>query len=98
VGDLHLAVDGPHLIDGLDFRRESSVDAEYLPVDERAEGEVVEGLIEVLPGSGAAVLLDDLVVEAIDGGNLPRLVVAPQQQDVLRVFDLVAEEQLDGLD
>lgn len=97
VGDLHLAVDGPHLINSLDLRGESPVDAEYLAIDERPQRQIIESLIEVFPRGGASVLLDDLIVEPVDGGNLPGLVVAPQQEDLFGVFDLVAEEQLDGL-
>jgi hypothetical protein len=71
MGNFHLAVDGAHLVDGLYLWRESSVDAEYLLIDECSEGEVVKCLIEVLPGCGAAILLDDFVVEAVDSGDLP---------------------------
>jgi hypothetical protein len=39
-------------------------------VDECGEGEEVEGLIEGLPGVGAAVLADDLLVEAVGAGDL----------------------------
>ena len=98
MGDFHLAVDGPHLVEGLDLGREAAVDAEDLSGDQGSQGQVVEGIVEVLPGGGAAVLLDDLVVEAVDSSDLPGLVVAPEQDDVLGVLDLVAEEQLDGLD
>lgn len=98
MGDFHLAVDGPHLVEGLDFGREAPVDAEDFSVDECSEGQVVEGVVEVLPGRGAAVLLDDFVVEAVDCGDLPGFVVPPQENDVLGVLNLVAEEQLDGLD
>ncbi len=46
------------------------MDAEYLLIDECSEGEVVKCLIEVLPGRGTAILLDDFVVEAVDSGDL----------------------------
>ena len=42
----------------------------WVTVDERGEGEEVEGLVKGFPGIRAAVLADDLLVEAIGAGNL----------------------------
>ena len=97
VGNLHLPVDGPHLVKGLDLRREAPVDAEYLSRDQGSQRQVVECVVEVFPGSGTAVLLDDLIVETVDGCDLPGLVVSPEQDDVLGILHLIAEQQLDGL-
>ena len=38
-----------------------------------------------------------LVIEAIDAVDGGTLVVAPEQEEVLRVFDLVGQQQADGL-
>lgn len=97
MGNFHFAVNGAHLVNCLDFWGEAAVNAQDFLVDEGSEGEIVEGFIEVLPGGGAAVLFDDLIVEAIDGGDLSGLVVASQQYDFFGVLEFIAEEELDGL-
>lgn len=48
----------------------------------------------VLGGTARALTL---VIEAIDAVDAGTLVVAPQQEEVLRVLDLVGEQQADGL-
>ena len=98
MGNFHFTIDGSHLIDGLDLRGETSVDAKDFVVNERPQWEEVKSLIEVLPGSRAAVLLDNFVIEAIDGCDLSGLMVAPEKQDVFGVLDLETEQQLDGFD
>ena len=39
-----------------------------------------------------------LVVEAVDPVDAGALVVAPEEEEVLRVFDFVGQEQADGLE
>ena len=63
---------------------------------ERAQGEVVEDLAAVAPDVRAAVLADALVVEAIHGCYLPRLVVTSYECDAVWVADLEAEEEEEG--
>ena len=67
-------------------------------LDEGGEGEVVEQVGEVAPDVGVPVLAQALVVEAVDLGDLPRLVVAAQDGDPLAVPDLERDEQRDRLD
>lgn len=98
MGNFHLAVDGAHLIDGLDLRRKPTVNAKDLAIDECPKRQVIERLIEVFPRCGASIFLDDLIVESVNSSNLPGFVVTPQQQYLFGVFDLIAEEQLDSLD
>lgn len=74
--NFHLAIDGAHLINGLDFGREASMDAKNLAIDQGTKGKIVKGFVEVLPGSGAAILLDDFVVEAVHSGYLSGLMVS----------------------
>lgn len=97
MGDFHLPVNRPHLIYSLDLRREPTVDAQYAVVHQCPQGQVIEGLIEILPRSGAPVLLYDLIVKPINSRNLSGFVVPPEEQDILGELDLVAEEQLDRL-
>ena len=66
--------------------------------DEGAQGQVVEDLAAVAPDIGAAVLAQTLVVEAVDGGDLARLVVAADQCYAVGVTDFEAEEEEEGLE
>lgn len=52
----------------------------YLAVDDGGEGQVVEDLGAVSPHGDRAVLAEALVIEAVDLGDLPRLVVPPDQR------------------
>lgn len=73
------------------------MDAEDLSFDDGCEGEVVEGVIEVVPDVVVAVLAGDFIVESVDVGDVSRLVVAPQQHHHLRVLQLVEEQQKNRL-
>ena len=70
--------------------------AEDLLVDDGGEGEAVEAVGEGLPQLDVVPSLA-LVVEAVDAVDGGALVVAPQQKEVLRVLDLVRQQQSDGL-
>ena len=68
--------------------------------DEHAVGHLGERLVEDLPESGAGVASLALVLEPVGLVDHSSLVVAAQEDELLRVLDLVAEEQrrrLDGL-
>mmetsp|Transcript_2693 Transcript_2693/g.4548 ORF Transcript_2693/g.4548 Transcript_2693/m.4548 type:complete len:300 (-) Transcript_2693:74-973(-) len=97
VGDLHSAVDESDLVDGLDLGGEATVDAENFSLHNSSNAEVVEDFSAVFPGVGVAILPDRLVVEAVDRGDLPRLVVSSQESDVCGVLELQTEEELEGL-
>jgi hypothetical protein len=69
------------------------------------QGQVVEHLDAAFPGVDVAILAVDLVIEAVDGGDLPewvggvpRFVVAAESRDAVTVFDFEAEEQREGFD
>ena len=46
----------------------------------------------------AIVLLLTFVVEPVDSVNTGTFVVAPEEEEVLRVLDLVREQEADGLE
>ena len=76
---------------------QAAVHAEDLARHDGGDGQAVEGVDERLPDlDGGAALA--LVVEAVDARHVGALVVPPQQEEVLRVLELVAEEQQDGLE
>jgi hypothetical protein len=69
----------------------------YLPTYDGGDRHAVEAVAERAPDfDGVATLA--LVVEAVDPVDRRALVVAPQEEELLRVLDLVGEEQADGLD
>mmetsp|Transcript_48227 Transcript_48227/g.114762 ORF Transcript_48227/g.114762 Transcript_48227/m.114762 type:complete len:205 (+) Transcript_48227:163-777(+) len=98
VGDLDEAVQLLHVLDPVQRRRKAAVGAEDGVVDNRGEGEVVEEVGEALPYVRAAVLADALVVEAVDLGDLARLVVSAQDRDPVRVPELEEHDEGDALD
>mmetsp|Transcript_20130 Transcript_20130/g.47559 ORF Transcript_20130/g.47559 Transcript_20130/m.47559 type:complete len:311 (+) Transcript_20130:506-1438(+) len=85
-----------NLLHALQVWREAGVHAEDLLVDHRRDGQHVEHLLELLPKLDVVSPLA-LVVEAVDAVDRGALVVAAQQEEVLRVFDLVGQQQADAL-
>ena len=59
--------------------KEIQHNASHLAIDDSREGQVVEYLGAVSPHGDRAVLAEALVVEAVDLGDLPGLVVSPNQ-------------------
>lgn len=98
MGNLLNSVKSSDVIQGIDARRQTTVETKDLVVDEGGEGKIVEEICEVLPDIGVAVFSEALVVEAVDLGNLPRLVISPENGDSLRVSDFEGYKQSDGLD
>ena len=95
--DLNLSIYCPDLVDGLDLGAEATVHAEYFIVDNGSKREIIENFGAVLPGIGVAILSADLIVEAVDGCDLPGLVVAPQESNSVGVLDFETEEKFKGL-
>ena len=71
----------PDLIQRTNVRTQTAVNAEHSTVDNGGEVKVVEHLTAALPDVGIAVFALALVVEAIDLGDLSRLVVSSEQCD-----------------
>jgi hypothetical protein len=97
VGYVDGALDVPDPVEAVEVRREAAVHAEDLVVDDGGDGQAVEAVGEELPEAHAEAALA-LVVEAVDAVDGGALVVPPQQEEVVRVPDLVREEEADGLD
>lgn len=91
--DLLNPVKGSDVIESIDARRETSMQAEDLVVDEGGEGKVVEEVGKVLPDIGVAILAEALVVEAVDLGDLAGLVVATEDGDALGVSNLEGDKE-----
>jgi hypothetical protein len=69
-----------------------------LVVDQSRQGQIIEQVREKLPNVGIPILSQTLVVEPIDLGDLPRLVVTPEDGHSISVTEFQGDEQGDGLD
>ena len=74
------------------------MDAEDLVVDYGRQGEVVEDVGAIPPDIEGAVLPQALVIEAIELGDLPALVVPSDEGDEVGVSHFVGQEEQEGLD
>lgn len=81
-------IEGTDVVEGINTRRQPSVQAEDLIIDQGSKREVVEEVCEVLPDIRIAILSQAFVIEAVDLGNLARLVVTSKDCDALGVSDL----------
>lgn len=70
---------------------------EDLLIDDCSNGQAVEAVSKCLPQLDVVSTLA-LVVEAVDAIDTGTLVVASQDEEVLGVFDLVCQEQANGLE
>ena len=86
--NLLYSVERTNVVESVDAWRKTSVKTEDLVLDQSCEREEVEEVGEVLPDICVAILSQTLVVEAVDLGDLARLVVATQDCDALRVSNL----------
>ena len=86
------------VIERVDAWGQTTVQTEDLIIDQGSQREVIEQVCEVLPNVRVSVLSETLVVEAVDLGDLARLVVSTEDGDALRVSDLQSDEKGDSLD
>jgi hypothetical protein len=87
----------PNLLHRVQVRAETAVHCEDLLVDDSGDRQAVEAVGEGLPQLNVVPSLA-LVVETVDAVDGGALVVAAKDKEVLGVFDLVREEQADGLE
>lgn len=97
VWDFHFSVDGSHLVNSLDFRRKTSMNAENFVFDECSQWKIIKGLIEVLPRGRASIFFHDLIIKPVDSGNLPGLMISPEQDDIFGILKLVTEKEFNSL-
>lgn len=69
MGDLPISVDDFDLVDRVDGRRQASVDAKDLVVDDYTESQEVEHVGEIMPDVGVAVFSGALCVKAVGLGD-----------------------------
>ena len=93
IGGSHHA---PNLLHGVEIWAETAVHGEDLLVDDGSDGQAVEAISESLPKLDVVSSLA-LIVETVDAVDRGALVVTTENEEVLRVLDLVCEEQADCL-
>mmetsp|Transcript_1685 Transcript_1685/g.4987 ORF Transcript_1685/g.4987 Transcript_1685/m.4987 type:complete len:273 (+) Transcript_1685:109-927(+) len=91
------AVQLPDVVEGVEGRRDASVHADDLVLDDGGHGQVVKGVREQLPDRRSAVCSHAFVEEAVHLRDLTALVVATEEGDALLIADLVEEHQSDRL-
>lgn len=79
--DVLEAIDVPELIQSLNLRRESAVQAEDLILNFCCHWQTLENISEHLPDKVRPVLPETLVVKSVELVDLPVLVVAPEDGD-----------------
>ena len=88
--------DSAHLLHVRQLGRETAVHAENLLINDRAHWKAVEAVGESLPELDVVAPLA-LIVEAIDAVDRSALMIAAKKEEVLRVLDLVGEQEADRL-
>lgn len=94
---LLLPVDRAYLIQRIDARAQTAMDAEDFVINDGCKSQVVEDVCAVPPDIDGAVLSQALVVETIHLSDLSALVVASNQSDSLRVPHLEGQEEQECL-
>ena len=94
MGKFESSFEQADLIKSLDVWGEATMDAEDLAFNDGCDSEVIKDLDAVLPWVSVAVLADALVIESVDGSDLPGLVVSSEEGDAVWVLQLEAQEQL----
>ena len=95
MGHLLESFEGSDVVQSFNAGRQPSVEAEELILDDSSEREEVEELGETFPDIGVSIFSAALIVEAIDLGNLPGLVVASQDGDSIFVPDFEGDQEGD---
>lgn len=82
------------LLQIIELGRQAAMNTEYLIVDYGGHRKAIEALDELLPEPQRVAALA-FVVKAVDPINRAALMIASQQEEVLRILDLVGEQKAD---
>lgn len=91
------AVDAPQLIQCINFRREATMQTEDLILNLGSNWQTLEEISKHLPNEVRPILLEALIIEAIQFIDLSVLVVPPEDGDPASVFDLEQQDVEEGL-
>mmetsp|Transcript_96302 Transcript_96302/g.171084 ORF Transcript_96302/g.171084 Transcript_96302/m.171084 type:complete len:257 (+) Transcript_96302:63-833(+) len=81
------------VVQGVQGRRDATVHADDLVLDDGCNRQVVKGVCEEFPNCGSSVSADAFIEEAVDLRNLATLVISTQQSDALLEANLVEEHE-----
>jgi hypothetical protein len=96
VWHLLYTIESPDIVECIDARRETPVEAEDLIIDQGCEREIIEKVGEVFPDVRVTVFSKTLVVEAVDLCDLAGFVVTTEDCDALRISDFESNQEGDG--
>lgn len=98
MGDFLNAVQTPDVVQGIDTRAQSSMEAKDLVVNQGGKGQVVEKIGKVLPHIRVAVLAQTLVIKTVHLCDLPGFMVTSQNGDAGRIADFESHKECNGFD
>ena len=74
------------------------MNAKDLSLNDSCKRKVVKSISEIVPYIMVAILFGNFVVEAVNCGDVSRLVISSQQYYCLRIFELIQKKQQNRLD
>mmetsp|Transcript_22016 Transcript_22016/g.45016 ORF Transcript_22016/g.45016 Transcript_22016/m.45016 type:complete len:282 (-) Transcript_22016:30-875(-) len=98
MGNFLHTVQVPRMIQGVDRRRQSTMEAENAICDNSCHWKVIKGVREVLPNIGITILSQAFIIKSVDLGDLAGFVIAPDERDAVGVADFEGEEEEEGFD
>jgi len=93
-----VTIDEAELIEGGNLWGETAMDADNSAVNDTGDGEQVKHLHAHAPAVRITELLLALVVESIDLSDLATLVVASEENDLVRILGLHEHQKCEGLE
>lgn len=87
-----------HLVQSRHLGTQPAMHAKHPAIHHRAQTQIVKHVAAVPPHVARAVFALTLVVETVDLGDLPGLVVAADEGDAVWISDFEGEEEKEGLD
>ena len=88
--DFNFSINGSNLIDGFDFRAETSMYAKDFIINDCSQRKIVKNFGTVLPRIGVSILLVDLIIEAVDSSDLSGFVIPSKKSDSIRMLNFEA--------
>ena len=98
MGDFDLSVYLFDLVQGVQIRRQATVQAKDLVLNHGSERKQIEEVSVVFPHIGIAILAKTLVIKAVDLSNLSGLMISSQYGDSVLKSNLNGNQKRDSLD
>ena len=91
-------IESSDVVQGINTRAQTTMEAEDLILDEGGQRQKVEEVGEVLPDVRITIFSKALIVEAVNLSDLTGLVVAAEDGDARRVANFEGDKKGDGFD